>query len=110
MKRAQQEAAILTEIDRLKDRLDLMERQLSGDTDAWWRITTNLPETVAEVIVDKVLAEARQTAVALASLVKTLASLAAEETPANPQADPADEIKAARERKLAEAKARAAQA
>lgn len=110
MERNARVLALKTEATRLKERLDTMQRQIEGDQDAWWRITTNLPETVAEVTVDKVLAEARQTALALATVVKTLDALEAgqEQTPVKTVADPADEVKAARERKLKDARARAA--
>jgi hypothetical protein len=109
MERNARVLALKTELGRLKDRLDTMNRQIEGDADAWWHITTNMPETVAEVTVDKVLAEARQTALALATVVKTLDALEVdkEQTPASPVVDPADEVKAARERKLAEARKRA---
>ena len=108
MRRAQRIAALQTEVQRLKDRLDIMARQIEGDQDAWWHITTLLSETVAEVTVDKVLAEARQTALALATVIKTLDALEGEAAePAKPTADPADEVKLARERKLKEAQKRA---
>lgn len=109
MERNARVLALKTEASRLKERLDVMQRQIEGDQDAWWRITTNLPESVAEVTVDKVLAEARQTALALATVVKTLDAMEAgqEQAPAHPVVDPADEVKAAREKKLAEARKRA---
>ena len=110
MERNARVLALKTEAGRLKDRLDIMARQLEGDQDAWWHITTNLPETVAEVNVRPALGEARQTALALATVIKTLDALEAgnQQTPAHPVADPADEVKAARERKLKDARARAA--
>lgn len=109
MNRRQRILALETEMDRLKERLDVMDRQIGGDQDAWWRITTNLPETVAEVTVDKVLAEARQTALALATVIKTLDALEneREQSPGKPAADPADEVKRKREEKLAEARKKA---
>jgi hypothetical protein len=72
--------ALQVESTRIKVRLDLLERQLAGEQDAWVHLTMNLPETVAEVTVDKALAEARQQALALATITKTLASLGEEET------------------------------
>lgn len=107
MNRAQRIAALETELVRLKERLDVMDRQIGGDQDAWWRITTNLPETVAEVTVDKVLAEARQHALALATVIKTLDALEGETAQEQPKSDAADEVKKRREQKLAEARARA---
>jgi hypothetical protein len=109
MERNARVLALKTEASRLKDRLDTMQRQIEGDQDAWWHITTNLPETVAEVTVDKVLAEARQTALTLATVIKTLEVLEADSKPlATAVNDAADEVRAARERKLKAAQARAA--
>jgi hypothetical protein len=100
--------ALETEAQRLKDRLDILNRQIEGDQDAWWRITTNMPETVAEVQVDKVLAEARQYALALATVVKTLDALeGAEDESAAPVADAADEVRKRREAKLETARQKA---
>lgn len=110
MERNARVLALKTEASRLKERLDTMQRQIDGDQDAWWHITTNLPESVAEVNVRPLLAEARQTALALATVVKALDALEAsqEQAPVHSMADPADEVKAARERKLKDARARAA--
>jgi len=108
MERNARVLALKTEAGRLKDRLDTMQRQLEGDQDAWWHITTNLPETVAEVTVDKVLAEARQTALALATVVKTLDALEGQEKPTTAAVtDAADEVKRKREDKLKQARMRA---
>jgi hypothetical protein len=52
-----------------------MNAQIAGDQDAWLHLTLKMPDTVAEVYVDKVLAEARQHSLALATVVKTLESL-----------------------------------
>jgi hypothetical protein len=86
--------ALEVESARIKARLDLLERQLAGEQDAWIHLTLNLPETVAEVTVDKALAEARQQALALATIAKTLASLGEEE--AAPAASPEDALAARR--------------
>jgi hypothetical protein len=100
--------ALQTEAQRLKDRLDILNRQIEGDQDAWWSITTHMPETVAEVQVDKVLAEARQYALALATVVKTLDALeGAEQEDQKPVADAADEIRKRREQKLETARKKA---
>ena len=72
---AEMRAALVVEADRTKVRLDKLERYLAGDQDAWLEITVRLPETVAEVTVDKAIGEARQLALALATITKTLASL-----------------------------------
>ena len=109
MNRAARILALTTEAQRLKDRLDTLNRQIEGDEDAWWVITTNMPGDVATVEVRPVLAEARQYALALATVVKTLDALegAGAREPAAPVADAADEIKKRREAKLAEARKRA---
>lgn len=86
--------ALEVESTRIKARLDLLERQLAGEQDAWIHLTLNLPETVAEVTVDKALAEARQQALALATITKTLASLGEEE--AAPAASAEDALAARR--------------
>src|ERR1044072_2171977 len=91
MDHAQRIHALQVEADRLKARLDQFDRQLRGDPDAWIEIVTRMPPTVAEVVVDRVLAEARQTALAYATVVKTLASLS-EEAPNQNSGDPLDEI------------------
>lgn len=91
----QRKKALETEGARIKKRLDVLNRFLDGDQDAWLHLTTNLPETVAEVTVDKALAEARQQALALATITKTLASLGEEEKPV--AASPEDEMRKKRE-------------
>lgn len=106
---AERRAALETEAVRLKARLDRLNAQIEGDQDAWLDITVRMPETVAEVTVDRVLAEARQYALALATIVKTLDGTASQEVPAGPVADPADEIKGKREQKQREAAAKLAQ-
>ena len=104
MNAAERRAALELEADRIKKRLDRIERQLEGDPDGWFHLTQNLPETVAEVTVDKSLAEARQQALALATIVKLLDGSSAQETgSAAPAATPADEIRAAREARLKKA-------
>ena len=74
--------ALEIECDRTKARLDKIEAYLAGDQDAWIAITVRLPETVAEVTVDKAIDSARQLALALATMTKTLATLGEESAPA----------------------------
>lgn len=95
MNAEQRRAALEQEATRIKQRLDRLEAQLAGDQDAWFHITEKLPDTVAEVTVDKVLAEARQQAIALNTIVKTLAALSDEKPQANSE-DPEDQLKAKR--------------
>jgi hypothetical protein len=106
---AERRAALELEADRLKARLDDMDRILAGTSDAWLGIQERLGSEVAEVTVNAPLAEARQMALAFATIVKTLDGTAAKETgPTGPVSSPADEVRAAREKKLKEAAARVA--
>lgn len=87
--------ALEVECDRTKARLDKLDAYLAGDQDAWIAITVRLPDTVAEVTVDKAIAEARQLALAFATMTKTLATLGDEA--GTSQASAEDEIKKRRE-------------
>lgn len=92
---------------RITERLDNLDRSLRGDPDAWLDIVTRLPETVAEVVVDKLLSEVRQQGLALAAVLKALHALSGGsevEVPATPPADTADEVKRRREEKAAAAR------
>jgi hypothetical protein len=90
MNAAERRTALELEADRIKARLDQLNDQINGNP-AWLDFAVNLPETVAEVTVDKVLAEARQQALALATIVKTLDGTAAKGgSVAGPGEDPAD--------------------
>lgn len=93
---AERVAALQLEATRLKTRLDRMELQLAGDEDAWFHITQRMPDTVAEVTVDKVLAEARQTALALATITKTLVQLGEVGAPAASAEDELEQRRAER--------------
>lgn len=79
MTRDERLAALEVEAERVKQRLDKLNAYLAGDQDAWISITVRLPETVAEVSVDKALSEARQQGLAYATLVKTIEALSADE-------------------------------
>jgi nitrogenase molybdenum-iron protein alpha/beta subunit len=89
--------AIEVECDRTKARLDKIEAYLTGDQDAWIDITVRLPDTVAEVTVDKAIGEARQLALALATMTKTLATLGEEAAPAAASVE--DALAAARKKR-----------
>jgi hypothetical protein len=99
---AERVAALNLEADRLKARLDQFEKQISGDPDAWLSIVARMPDDVGEVVVDKLLTEARQTALAYTTVVKTLNLLGDGEAEA-PKSDPVDEVRKRREQKLADA-------
>lgn len=92
--------ALELEFERLKERADHLNRTLQGDPDAWISIIERLPDHVAEVTLDKPVAEARQNALAMATIVKTLVQLG-EEAPATPEADPLAVIQQKSEDELA---------
>jgi hypothetical protein len=106
---AERLAALEVEADRLKSRLDTFARQIDGDQDAWLSIVEQMPPTVAEVVVDKILAEARQTALAYNTVVRTLAQMQGTAALTEGKPDPVDQLGTKRQEKLAEAKKRAAQ-
>lgn len=97
--------ALKVEADRLKARLDQFDKQISGDPDAWVSIVARMPDDVAEVVVDKLLTEARQTALAYATVVKTLAQLGDGAREA-PTADPLDMLALKRDEKIRAAQAK----
>lgn len=101
--------ALELEFDRLKARQDYLDRALTGDPDIWLGIIERMPPTVAEVTVDKAVAEARQGALAMATIVKTLdgATAGGNAVPTSGQ-DPADEIRERREEKQKKAAREAA--
>lgn len=105
MNRAERIAALELEAERLKARLDTLERQIAGDSDAWLQITTKVADTVAEVYVDKVLAEARQHALAYATVLSTLDRLSGQVQEVAPAPDVADEVAKRRADRLAAARA-----
>ena len=100
---AERRQALELEFIRLKERQDHLDATLQGDPAAWIRIVERMPDSVGEVTLDKAVAEARQGALAMATILKTLDGTAVADAPASPVASPADEIKKRREEKLAEA-------
>lgn len=103
---AERRAALELEVDRLKARLDSLAAQIDGDPAAWLSIQEKLGGEVAEVLVDKLLAEARQHAVALASIIRTLDGTAPKAKGEDqPMVDPGDQIAAKRAARLAAAQA-----
>ena len=106
---AERRAALELEFVRLKERQDQLALVLAGDPAAWLTIVERMPDSVGEVTLDKAVAEARQGALAMATILKTLEATAGESAaPATPVSSPADEVRLARERKLKEAAAQAA--
>lgn len=94
--------ALAEEACRMKHRLDTIEDLLTGGQE-WVDLLVKTPDTVAEVTVDKPIAEARQLALALGATLKTLAGMDAQATQA--PADVADEVAERREEKLRKARA-----
>lgn len=105
---AERIAALEVEAERIKSRLDNLERYLSGQPDAWLDIVARMPADVAEIVIDRALSEARQQALALATVTKTLALLSTE-APAGNVVDPADEIARKRKENIARANAASGQ-
>lgn len=99
---AERIAALELEFDRLKERQDWLDKTLQGDPDAWIKIIERMPDHVGEVVIDKAVSEARQGALAMATVVKTLAQLG-ESAVAEPVADPVDKLAQKRAAKLAQA-------
>lgn len=90
------------EIVRTKHRLDVIEDLLTGKQE-WVDLLVRTPDTVAEIVLDKPVSEARQLALALATMLKTLAGMDAEQAQA--PADVADEVTKRREKRLEQARA-----
>lgn len=86
--------ALETEFERLKERADWLDRMHQGHPDAWAGIQALIPDGT-ELVIDKLVTEARQNATAMATIAKTLAALGEEKPEA--KANPLDEI--ARKRK-----------
>ncbi|TWJ23118.1 hypothetical protein [Micromonospora endolithica] len=67
------ERVLLEEACRAADRLDVLDRILRGDEDAWMRLhTANEDGSIVKVVLNNALAEARQQQVALKALVAEL--------------------------------------
>lgn len=107
----ERKAALELEFIRLKERADYIDRVLQGDPEAWLKIKVILEENrhIGSIELDKPVAEARQTALAMATVAKTLAALGGEEAE-KPAEDPLsqmesrkaqDELAAKRARKQA---------
>jgi hypothetical protein len=111
MTAGQRREALELEFTRLKERADHIDRVLQGDPDAWLRIKLILEDAkhIGSIELDKSVAEARQTALAMATVAKALAALG-EEKEEKPAMDPLaqlesrkaeDELAARRDRKQA---------
>jgi hypothetical protein len=96
---AERRAALELEFIRLKERQDHLDAVLQGDPAAWIGIVERMPDSVGEVTVDKPVAEARQGALAMASILKTLDGTAQPEEKGGQAEDPADALQKRREEK-----------
>lgn len=94
--------ALAEEATRMKHRLDKIEDLLTGKQE-WVELLVRTPDTVAEIVLDKPIAEARQLALALGTTLKTLAGMDVEV--AEKPADVADEMAERRRRRADEARA-----
>lgn len=90
------------EFERLKQRQDYLDRMLQGHPETWAGIQALIPSGT-EVVIDKMVTEARQGALAMATVAKTLAQLGAGEAEKPAEVDPlqkmADELSARRQKK-----------
>jgi len=98
--------ALQTEFDRLKERADYLDRMLQGNEDAWAGIRALIPDGV-ELVIDKLVGEARQNATAMATIAKTLVVLGDSEQKA-PDVDPLQFLKEKHKDELAERRAKQA--
>lgn len=93
--------ALAEEACLVLERLEHLDRTLQGDPDAWFQIVARMPPTVAEVVVNAPLAEARQQGLALKGLLSEYAKLQGVEVPA-PPASASDDLAAKRAARLAQ--------
>lgn len=99
-------AALELEAERIIARLDQLAKDIDGDPDSWLGIQEQMGGDVAEVVINKPLAEARQQAATLAGIVRTLDGTVPAEAPAAPTGpDPGEQARKARAERLAAAKA-----
>lgn len=109
MTAAERITALEAEFSRLKARADTLDRIIEGSADEWLGIQARLGSEIAEVTINAPLAEARQTALALATISKTLASLGASGEAPAPTGDVGDEVAKRREERRKEAQQKAAE-
>jgi len=74
MTAAERKAAMELEFERLKERADFIDRVLQGDPGAWMHVKTILQDAqhIGSIELDKPIAEARQTALAMARIFQVL--------------------------------------
>lgn len=103
---AERRAALELEAERIIGRLAELAKDIEGTSDSWLGIQERLGGDVAEVVINKPLAEARQQAATLAGIIRTLDGTVPAETPTAPAGpDPGEKARQRRAERLAAAKA-----
>lgn len=99
----ERKAALELEFERLKERADILDRFLQGHPDAWINIRTILQDAqhIGSIELDKPVAEARQTALAMATVLKALTAMSEPEVE-KPADDPLQKMEDEVARKRAE--------
>jgi hypothetical protein len=96
--------ALAEEACRIKARLDRLDQLIEGDEADWFGLRRDAAhEDVAEVTINRPLAEARQQALALRAVLAELRAVQGKVEPEAPSVDPADELAKARQAKRAAA-------
>lgn len=100
------ERSLIIEACRIVDRLDKLDTMLAGDASAWITLTSRPGcDDVVEVVIDKQLGEARQQATTLKALLGELRQMRGGKLGrAASGGSVADELAAARKKRLAAAK------
>lgn len=84
--------ALADEAVLITERLERLDATLQGEPDAWLGIVERMPPTVAEVVIDKPLAEVRQQGLALRAVLAELVKLMGVERGSEEAPDRADEL------------------
>lgn len=82
---------LIIEAGRVADRLEKLDRLLSGDEDTWLRLQSGRDD-VLEVRVDGVMAEARQQATVLRQLLSEIRRVRGDSAPGPDEDDPLDTL------------------
>lgn len=100
MTREERIASLKLEFERLRERQDKVHALLAGQPDVWVTLRDLFPDHAVEIVIDKAVSEARQGAVAMATIARTLDTLAADEKSKPVSTDATDELKKRRQNKL----------
>lgn len=92
--------ALAEEACRIKARLDRLDLLITGDEASWYDLRLEAANAdVAEVTINRPLAEARQQALALRAVLAELRAVQGKTEPAAPTVDAADDLAGKREAK-----------